>query len=89
MTNIERRVAVIGAGPAGLVNAKFLADHGFETEIFESSEGLGGQWNANAPHSGVWPSMVTNTSAVMTCFSDLPHPPGTADNHLRDYIILP
>src|SRR5262249_54556048 len=44
----------------------------------ESSESLGGQWNADAPHSGVWPSMVTNTSAVMTCFSDLPHLPGTA-----------
>ena len=77
-TNGERRVAVVGAGPAGLVNARFLAEHGFEPEIFESSESLGGQWNSDAPHSGVWPSMVTNTSALMTCFSDLPHLPETA-----------
>jgi hypothetical protein len=42
--------------------------------LFEQSDSVGGQWNQGAPHSGVWPAMVTNTSRVTTQFSDLPLP---------------
>ena len=37
------RVAIIGAGPAGLMAARTLADHGISAEIFEKSRGLGGR----------------------------------------------
>ena len=70
-------VAVIGAGPAGLVCARWLLARGFEPVIFEASDDLGGQWNAESPMSATWPGMVTNTSRVMTAFSDLDHPEGT------------
>lgn len=69
-----RRVAVIGAGPAGLVVARYLKSEGLLPIIFEQSARLGGQWSADPVCSGVWPSMRTNTSRVMTSFSDLPHP---------------
>src|SRR4051794_30849091 len=65
------RVAIIGSGPGGLVMAKFLKQHGFEPVLFEQNDSIGGQWNASSSHSGVWPSMVTNTSRLLTCFSDL------------------
>ncbi|WP_142850880.1 NAD(P)/FAD-dependent oxidoreductase [Telmatospirillum sp. J64-1] len=70
-------VAVIGAGPAGLVTARWLSAQGFEPIVFESSSGLGGQWNAFSPLSATWRGMRTNTSRVMTAFSDLDHAPGT------------
>ena len=77
MTGEPKQVAIIGAGPGGLVAARFLLAHGFEPVLFEQSSHLGGQWNQGAPHSGVWPGMYTNTSRVLSRFSDLEWPPGT------------
>ena len=37
-------VAVIGAGPGGLVAARWLLAQGFEPTIFEQAPTLGGQW---------------------------------------------
>ena len=67
----QRRVGIIGSGAGGLVAARYLKHHGFEPVIFEQDDQMGGQWNVRSPHSGVWPSMVTNTSRLLTCFSDL------------------
>ncbi|MBL6455785.1 FAD-dependent oxidoreductase [Belnapia sp. T6] len=72
-----REVAVIGAGPAGLAAGAWLARQGFEPLLFEAADGLGGQWNATSPMSGVWPGMRTNTSRILTAFADLDHAPGT------------
>jgi hypothetical protein len=68
------RVAVIGAGPSGLVAAKYAIEAGFDTTVFEASDDLGGQWQTSASHSGIWPGMRTNTSRAMTAFSDFPYP---------------
>lgn len=66
-------VAVIGAGPAGLAVSRWLLSQGFEPAIFEQGPTLGGQWTALPGRSGVWPGMHTNTSRILTAFSDLPH----------------
>jgi dimethylaniline monooxygenase (N-oxide forming) len=66
-------VAVIGAGPGGLIAARWLLTQGFEPTIFEQGPMLGGQWTGLAGRSGVWPGMHTNTSRIMTAFSDLEH----------------
>lgn len=66
-------VAVIGAGPGGLAAARWLLAQGFEPTIFEQAPILGGQWTGLSGGSGVWPAMHTNTSRVMTAFSDLDH----------------
>jgi dimethylaniline monooxygenase (N-oxide forming) len=70
---MTRSVAVIGAGPGGLVAARWLLSQGFEPTIFEQGPMLGGQWTGLAGRSGVWPTMHTNTSRIMTAFSDLEH----------------
>jgi dimethylaniline monooxygenase (N-oxide forming) len=68
------RIAVVGGGPAGIVAAKELREAGFAPEILEQSADLGGQWNAGAAHSGVWPGMRANTSGAMTRFGEAPLP---------------
>jgi thioredoxin reductase len=78
MTAASNQVAIVGGGPSGIVTARWLLAQGFEPIVLEQSDGLGGQWNGHAPHSGVWPSMRTNTSRVMTAFSDLDYPAGTS-----------
>ena len=84
------RVAVVGAGPGGLVSAKHAIEAGFDVSVFEASDDLGGQWNTAAAHSGIWSGMRTNTSRAMTAFSDYPAPP-THDLHplaeqIHDYL---
>jgi dimethylaniline monooxygenase (N-oxide forming) len=68
------RVAIVGAGPSGLVAAKHALQAGFDVAVFEASDDLGGQWHTTAAHSGVWPAMRTNTSRAMTAFSDFAAP---------------
>jgi cation diffusion facilitator CzcD-associated flavoprotein CzcO len=70
---MRQSVAVIGAGPGGLIAARWLLSQGFEPTIFEQSPVLGGQWAGVVGRSGVWPTMHTNTSRVLTAFSDLDH----------------
>lgn len=70
---MAQSVAVIGAGPGGLVAARWLLAHGFEPTLFEQAPTLGGQWTGLPGTSGVWPGMYTNTSRILTAFSDLAH----------------
>jgi dimethylaniline monooxygenase (N-oxide forming) len=74
---VAESVAVIGAGPGGLVTARWLLAQGFEPTIFEQGPALGGQWTGLSGHSGVWPALHTNSSRILTAFSDLEH-----DSHL-------
>src|SRR3954469_20232960 len=84
------RIAIVGAGPSGIVAAKPALADGFEVTVFEASGGLGGQWQTSAAHSGVWPGMHTNTSRAMTAFSDFPapaeHPLHPAAEQIRAYL---
>ncbi|KAF8311495.1 FAD/NAD(P)-binding domain-containing protein [Clavulina sp. PMI_390] len=45
LPNDIRRVAVIGAGPAGLIFASTLIKHGFEVRMFERAPNPGGVWH--------------------------------------------
>ena len=84
------RIAVIGAGPSGLLAAKHALAAGFEPTVFEAGDDLGGQWHTRASSSGVWAGMPTNTSRGMTAFADYP-PPSTWPLHpsaeqVHDYL---
>ncbi|WP_395137808.1 FAD-dependent oxidoreductase [Schlegelella aquatica] len=41
----KRRLAVVGAGPAGLAAATVLAERGHEVDLYEAAEEIGGQLN--------------------------------------------
>lgn len=83
-------VGIIGAGPSGLATARYLAFEGFEPVLFEQGATIGGQWSGERAHSGVWPSMRTNTSRILTAFSDLPHANGShvypPNQSIREYL---
>lgn len=74
---MDKKVAIIGAGPGGLVAARYLIGQGFEPRLFEAHDKIGGQWEYTNPSSGVWPLMRTNTARMVTRFSDLDYPEGT------------
>ena len=42
---VPKRIAVVGAGPAGLAAATTLAERGHEVHLFEASARIGGQFN--------------------------------------------
>lgn len=73
-----KTVAIVGAGPGGLAAARYIKQVGFTPVLFEQGGEVGGQWSADARFSGVWPSMRTNTSRVLTSFSDLQYDPHIA-----------
>ncbi|MEM7711308.1 MAG: FAD-dependent oxidoreductase, partial [Pseudomonadota bacterium] len=68
-----KRVAVIGAGMAGLVAAKELREEGHEVVVFERTSGPGGVWASSKARGGVaWGSTMTSSGALNTVFSDAP-----------------
>ncbi|KAI8086753.1 putative FAD dependent oxidoreductase [Halteromyces radiatus] len=59
-----KRVAVIGAGPAGLPTAKLLKEEGLDVVIYERSPAAGGTWiyNPEPPLGPTFPSTIPSQS---------------------------
>ena len=67
------RVAVIGAGAAGLCAAKYLLEVGFDVTLFELGSRVGGMWwyGNDGGRSSAYRTLHINTSRGVTRFSDL------------------
>ncbi|XP_019244938.1 PREDICTED: flavin-containing monooxygenase FMO GS-OX5-like isoform X2 [Nicotiana attenuata] len=83
----SRKVAVIGAGVAGLVTARELQRSGHKVTVFEKSAQLGGTWaynpktetdplgldpNREIIHSSLYKSLRTNLPRQLMSFNDYP-----------------
>ncbi|MEV8452520.1 NAD(P)-binding domain-containing protein [Streptomyces sp. NPDC052095] len=69
------RVAVIGAGAAGLASAKALLDNGLDTTVLEQGDRPGGLWAPDDDGtSPAYDSLHLNTSKGRTQFADFPMP---------------
>ncbi len=69
----RKRIAVIGAGAAGLSAAKYMAAAGFNVTVFELGSEIGGMWcyrNDNGL-SSAYRTLHINTSRSVTRFHDL------------------
>lgn len=69
-----KSVAIIGAGPAGLVASKtFLCKGGYDVTVFEAADRAGGMWKSMPGEYGdkCSPEMRTNLSRFTVAFSDL------------------
>jgi dimethylaniline monooxygenase (N-oxide forming) len=73
---VAKRVAVIGAGPSGVVAVKELLDEGHHPTCFERSDGLGGVFRFGEIDGVVWESCRLTSSGLLTAFSDFPDPSG-------------
>jgi cation diffusion facilitator CzcD-associated flavoprotein CzcO len=65
-----RRVAVIGAGVAGLTTAKTLLQAGHEVVVFDKTPDVGGVWSETRRYPGV----TTQSAKATYGFSDFPMP---------------
>jgi dimethylaniline monooxygenase (N-oxide forming) len=91
---MPNRVAVIGAGLCGRGAIRCLLDEGLEPVCFERTAGIGGLWNFDEtlPDGGTvgYRSLRTNTSKLVTAFSDFPIPDDYPDFPTRaqflDYV---
>lgn len=68
---MPKRVAVIGAGPAGLAALKAAIEEGLEPIAFEAKTTKAGLWCGQ--QGLVWSSLQANLSKFSCVFSDFPH----------------
>ena len=80
------KIAIIGAGPSGLVTAAVLQQCGHDVLVLEQAPDIGGVWSATRAYPGV----ATQDDRVTYAFSDVPmpedypeHPTGA---HVRAYL---
>ena len=73
------RVAVIGAGAAGLCTAKNLLARGVEVVVFEIGSCIGGLWvyNNDSGLAPAYASLHLNSETKVTEYRDFPFPPGS------------
>jgi heterodisulfide reductase subunit A-like polyferredoxin len=63
---LRKRVAIVGAGPLGLIATKNFAEEGFDVTTFERNEYVGGLWHitSDPTQTCVLPGTITNTSKL-------------------------
>lgn len=67
-------VAVVGAGPCGLILAKQLAQTGLRFTVYERNSDVGGIWDIDAPNSPMYESAHFISSRTLSAFPDFPMP---------------
>lgn len=82
----ERRIAVVGAGPAGLAALRALTAHGLDAVAFERGRRVGGVWTLEDRPTAAYRSLHLITSRPRTEFAEHPMPPGTPDYPARDAV---
>ncbi|KIX02730.1 uncharacterized protein Z518_08672 [Rhinocladiella mackenziei CBS 650.93] len=74
------RVAVVGAGPLGLMAMKNMMEDGFDVTGFEKRGYVGGLWKSSTDSSiSVTETTVFNSSRFRSAISDFPFPEGVDD----------
>lgn len=92
---MPRRMAVIGAGAAGLCAAKHLLGRGLQVTLYEIGSKVGGLWvyENDSGLSPAYRSLHLNSENLVTAYSDFPFPKGSpyylnhwqVQRYLEDY----
>ena len=81
-----KRVAVVGAGPAGLAALRALTAAGLDAVAFERGGRVGGVWTLEDRPTAAYRSLHLITSRPRTEFAEHPMPAGTPDYPSRDAV---
>src|SRR5919107_2732786 len=81
-----RRIAVVGAGPAGLAALRALTAAGHDATAFERGNRIGGVWTLEDRPTAAYRSLHLITSRPRTEFAEHPMPDGTPDYPARDSV---
>lgn len=79
MIDRSDRYVVIGAGPGGLVAARWLTVCGVPFDLVERQRDVGGIWDIQAPGSPMYESAHFISSKTLSAFRDLPMPESYPD----------
>jgi dimethylaniline monooxygenase (N-oxide forming) len=71
----SNRVAIVGAGPAGLLAAKYAKENGLSPIVFEKTNSIGGLWSLNS--TPIWDGLYSDISFYSETFTDFPWPQNT------------
>ena len=76
-TNVNKRIAVIGAGVSGIIATKCCLEQGHQVVVFDKTTYIGGLWRYHETTdqdgiASVMKSTVINTSKEVSAFSDYP-----------------
>ncbi|KAH8896448.1 FAD/NAD(P)-binding domain-containing protein [Thozetella sp. PMI_491] len=97
MQNPKIRVAVVGAGFAGLAAVKQCLDADLEVEAFEALGHIGGQWayqdcaldsDASAVWSSIYAGTLLNSCRDTTSFTDFPLDPARYGDYFNHRLYL-
>lgn len=88
-SKIIMKVAILGAGGAGITSIKCCLDEGLEPECFEQNDDIGGMWlySEETSHSSIYQSTIINTSKEKNAFSDFPMPKHFPPFMTHDYML--
>jgi hypothetical protein len=81
------RYCIIGAGPAGLAQARAFKRRGIEFDVIERHRGLGGVWDIDNPGSPMYESAHFISSRTLSGFLGFPMPAGYPDYPRHDLIL--
>lgn len=73
-SEIQERVAIIGAGPAGLATARALSNLGMDFDIYEKHSDVGGIWDSENEGSPMYDSAHFISSKTMSGHEGYPMP---------------
>tara|TARA_Y100000588_G_scaffold202968_1_gene216761 strand:+ start:80 stop:1333 length:1254 start_codon:yes stop_codon:yes gene_type:complete len=98
----SKKVAIIGAGPAGLVAARECLREGLEIQVFEKLDKVGGIWqyseeveddllgqnSCTAVHGSLYASLRTNLPRKLMAFLDFPFEPKKVDSQFVGHKVV-
>ena len=84
------RYCIIGAGPSGLAAARALSKAGFDFDVFERHDDVGGIWDASNENTPIYESAHFISSRTQSAFDGFPMPADYPDypswKQILDYI---